>query len=246
MSATIDKIRKLLNLANNASAAPNEAETARILAERLMNAAGISEADVATHPEEDPLATFGTTTSNHDGSMPFVPRERSKMGWESVIALAVARVAGCWCHGTHDGGYKWVGTAAQREAAIELHAWVVRQVELLTEGARKIAKSHPAGARAYLGAYRRGLASAIASQAMRLVQSRAASAAPNDPALVRRSAVARALDDYRREHGFKSEHGTSSYKTRAGAAYRAGVNDGASVRMRNDVGGSTVKRLGSG
>lgn len=161
--------------------------------------------------------------------------------------MAVARVVGCLVHYSWTDDERraltWVGTQAQRDSAIELHAWLISQVDRLTEGARKIAKQHPAGVRAYLGAYRRGLASSIASQAMTLSATR--SKAPADTqALERRTAIQRAIETYEKEHKLRSQGGT--YRTRAHGAYTAGVNDGRSVRLQHDVGGSTVKRLGSG
>lgn len=233
MSATVDKIRKLLNLASNASANENEADTARRLAERMMAAAGLSEADVAANPDEDPLATFGAT-----------PAPARSTGWEDFLAVAVARVIGCYVHRNTNGGLTWVGTADQREAAMELQTWLVDQVERLAEGARKIAKEHHAGARAYLGAYRRGLASAIAGQAMAIGKQKEQTATPDTKALARRSALQNAITAYEKEHKLRSRN--VSYKTRALGAYHAGVNDGRSVRLQHDVGGSATKRLGSG
>jgi hypothetical protein len=236
MSATIDKIRKLLNLAQNEGANENEADTARRLAERLMAAAGLSEADVGANPDEDPLATFGASP---------MPKASGRAGWEDFLAVAVQSITGCYVHQSKDGGLTWVGTMQQRETAIELHMWLVAQVNRLTDGARKIAAHHPAGSRAYLGAYRRGLASSIASQAMTLRKAQTSAApAPDTKALARRSALQQAVAKYEREHKLRAR--STSYKTRAGSAYHAGVNDGRSVRLQHDVGGSTTKRLGAG
>ncbi|HUS27593.1 MAG TPA: DUF2786 domain-containing protein [Kofleriaceae bacterium] len=242
MSATVDKIRKLLNLAQNASANENEADTARRLAERLMAAAGISEADIADSatPDADPLATFG---AQHVRS--------PEAGWHGILAVAVARVVGCYVHyswqyekGRRERALTWVGTQAQRESAIELHAWLISQVERLAKGAARIAKDHPAGSRAYLGAYRRGLASSIASQAMALGKNREATTQPDTNALARRSAIQNAIAAYEKQHDLRSTG--SSYRTRALGAFAAGVNDGRSVRLQHDMAGGSVKRLGAG
>ncbi|MGN6107075.1 MAG: DUF2786 domain-containing protein [Kofleriaceae bacterium] len=111
MATTIDKIRKLLNLAGNEGAAPNEADTARRLAESLMAAAGLSDADVVEQAE-DPLATFGVT-----------PHETPNSGWRGFLAMAVSRIVGCYVHWQTDvrgnTGLRWVGTAAQAIARYE-------------------------------------------------------------------------------------------------------------------------------
>ncbi len=254
MSARIDRIRKLLNLANNASASENEADVARGLAEQLMAASGITEEDVAGIEQVDPSSTVAAEPGDmHDT-------------FGNVVAAAVARIVGCFCYTTkidahrqrcrgcdqvagphdhfHEGGrvIMWVGTTDQRDTAIELHAWVCRQIDRLSIAARRTAKSSTSP-RLWLNSYRLGLASAIAEQARSMVEYRAKYQPSTGSALVIQSNVMRKIDEHKRTLSLRK---SSKASARSGEGFAAGKNDGKSIGLRRSVASSGQKRLGSG
>lgn len=241
----IDRIRKLLALAKDGSAAQNEADIARSMAERLMAAAGISEGDLEPD-DDDAIETFGASSAEGDGAAVRGQGHGRAVGWIGVLAVAVARVVGCYVHRDEHNVRIWVGTKAQRETAIALHTWAIDQVERLARGAKKIAKQS-GNARAYMGAYRRGLASAIAAQARALVAHRN-NAKPTGPALVRVSELENRIKAYCKTHGvrYSPDGRRGSYRPSIGGAFTAGLNDGRSVRLQHDVIGSSALRLTSG
>lgn len=160
MSATLDRIRKLLSLASNAAAAPNEADMARALADNLMKASGLTEADIGdsgVNPVSTVAREYGMKQTGR---------------WVGVLAVATSRVVGCSVYrDACTGKVVWVGTADMREAAKEMHAWLVRQVTRLGESARKSAPQGP-GRRAWLNAYRQGVATAVAEKVREAVAAR--------------------------------------------------------------------------
>lgn len=230
MSA-IDRIRKLLNLANNASASENEAEVARQLAESMMEAAGISEADLDEDGGLDPLTTVRPESS---GRVP-------DAAWYGTAATAVARVVGCRVYRniTRKGAeLVWIGTDAQRETAMELYKWVVSQIDRLARGVKHIAKGTHRP-RAYMNAYRLGVANAIAQQARALRTDH--EKVMTSTALVRQDKLKDAIEGHLPIGLRKTK---ASYSSQAGLA--AGLNDGRTVRLQKDLGGARQKRLGSG
>ena len=235
MSATLDRIKKLLNLANCDGAAPNEADVARSLAERLMAAAGLTERDVASFSEEDILSSFGSTVEPIG--------RKSVVRWMGIVAMAVSRITGAFCHWDSSPMGKtliWVGTSAQRETAIELFDWVCKQIERLSNQARKSAVIS-GSPKSWLNSYRLGVASSIATQAVTMVQThKAAAGRPDEKAMVLSSKLSDALSSYKKT---KHLRGTGKSAVSNGSAYAAGQNDGNSVRLRNDLGGNGVKRL---
>lgn len=236
---TIDRIRKLLNLADCDGASENEADTAKKIAERLMAAAGLTTADIAEQNEVDPVSTFRAEFHATGG--------RTAVSWVGIVAMAVSRITGCFCHWHTDvhghKGLNWVGTNAQREAAIELFPWVVGQVNRLSKGAAKSAKGSGVNAKAWLNAYRVGVANSLGTQARELVAARTQTAATATPeGLVRVSALDNALKAYRASANLSAK----KVPPVNGAAYAAGQSDGNSVRLRHDIGGSGALRLGTG
>ena len=249
--ATIDRIRKLLALVECDGAAPNESEVARRLAEQLMAAAGLHESDVLTSTSDKAASVREQTSRRYD-----------RHG--SIIAAAVARIVGCSvysaarpahrerCPGCADftdehehifeaGTYLvWVGSDDQRVAAIELHGWVCRQIERLSEVARATAREQHKP-RQWLTSYRIGVASAISEQARQIVQFRPV-VQPVGQALVARDSVAHAIA--------RHMAGLNLSKSRAsrvrGDAYAIGRNDGSSVSLRRPMATSGQKKLGAG
>ncbi len=252
MSRLVEKIRKLLNLANNAGAAENEADVARQLAEQMMSAAGLTEADLL-ESKVDLAATVREQTSDS-----FARTDQ----WNGIVAMAVARIVGCASYtskrparrekcngcdrvaGDHDHFFEegwcivWVGSDPQRVAAQELYGWVIRQIDTLANGARATARGQ-ARPRVWMRSYKMGVADAIARTARDIAATH--NAAPlSTEALIVRDAVKRAIDSHMGALRLRT------VRRRADAsAFAAGRNDGASVRMRNSVTGGH-KRLGSG
>lgn len=233
MSATLDRVRKLLALADNEAASPNEADNARRLAERLMAAAGLTESDIRNGTDEDPAATVGVTSVR-----------APEAAWYGVLAVAVARVTGCavWRDvGPWGQVRRWAGTEDQRAAAVELHAWLIRQVNRLADGAKRspeyLATRHR---RAWLTDYRQGVATAVARLAMQMVESRPKST--DSAALARVDAVQAAIDKLKPETLRKARN----VYTRASAAYAMGQAAGSSIALRRSVGVGKSRMLGAG
>ncbi len=253
MSRIVEKIRKLLNLASNEAASPNEADVARQLAEQLMAASGITADDVLDAATVDPSTTVRSEPS---------PEFES---YGNIVAAAVARIVGCYVYttkldahrqrcrgcdavqGVHDhvvdGGRvcMWIGTDDQRDAAIELHAWVVRQIERLAEVARNRARETD-NPRRWLTSYRLGIASAIAEQAREMVAYRSTHAPVAGQALVVRENVTRAINRAKAELNLRRSRGT---RAKDSGGFASGKQDGASVGLRRSV-VSGQKRLGGG
>lgn len=232
MSATMDRIRKLLALAENEGAAENEADTARRLAERLMAASGLTEADILHGTEEDPAATVGFTVA-----------ESAASSWHGVMAMAVARVTGCtvvWWRLNGGRALRWCGTEDQRAAAVELQAFLVRQVERLATNARKSVPADVRSVRSYMHDYRSGVASAVAAQARRLVEAREAQPLEG-VALARLDAVQAAIDKLQKQ-------GQRTTRGRRGVAFYQGQAAGNSIALRRSVGSTAPKSrmLGAG
>jgi hypothetical protein len=249
VSRLVDKIRKLLTLADNDGANPNEADVARSMAERLMSAAGLTEDDIADGPRVNPASTVGESTT---------PAEDP---WMHIVATSVGRVTGCrvftsirparrepcaGCErvaGQHDHFYEaglsvvWVGSANQRAIAVELFTWVEAQVERLAAGARASAK----GNRGWLKSYRLGVASAIAGQARGMVEHRDRVALVGN-ALVMRDETNAAITLWMSRYTL----GKGRVVRASGSGFASGKHDGGSVGLRRSVGAASTKRLGSG
>jgi hypothetical protein len=237
---TYDRIKKLLGRARDTSS-PLEADIARELAERMMAAAGISEADVDITGDVDPLATFGFCEE---------PIGRS---WAMTIANAVAAVVGCYAHrmigsrnGKRTNSIRFVGTERQRDTARQLFTWVTEQIDRCATQAKRSAHTlAPNHVRQWLNSYREGMAHEIGNQATRLAETRKVSvvAAGVSTALARTSAIEMAVDKYKADHGIKRS--IRRFHVNDGA-YTAGKSDGRSVRLQRDVAGAGRLRLGSG
>jgi len=227
----IERIRKLLAMAESPTANENEADTARKLAESLMSAVGVTEADVREADAPDPVATV---RGERD------PKPQPAASWYGIAAAAVVRVVGCFEYRDQSNHRIWVGTDDQRETARELYAWVVRQIETLSRGAAKIVKGR-SDARSYLHAYRVGVASAIAKKAREMVEFREREAPPVGEALVLRDRLAEAIKKATPDGLVRTKPARVSL-----IGYAAGRADGESIGLRRDVAGTTVKRLGSG
>lgn len=232
---TIDRIRKLLALAKD-GANENEADNARRMADALMEAAGITDADLDEAGEVDPISTVGATS---------VPRK--SRSWEGVLALAVARVLGCFVASTPQLKRRvWYGTQAQREAAVALHAWLVEQVDdLAVRYIRRLTRAERSSAS---HAYRLGLASAVAAQARELVAAKPAPA--GEAGLVRRdqlhAAIGQTIPPSLRDCWNNGGTGRSPALPRGLGHMERGTVDGAAIQLRRSVGSGQAKRLGSG
>jgi hypothetical protein len=228
MSATIDRIRKLLALANNDAAAPNEAETAHRLAERLMAAAGLSEADIGASGEVDPVSTVRGERG-----------VKASQKWVGILAVATSRVVGCTVYRDKASGcLVWVGTDAMRETAKELHGWLVRQVTSLGTAARKRApEGH--GRRSWLNAYRQGVAVGVGEKVREAVAARPPSEL-SGVALERQDAVKAAI-----KRCLPKLQSAGRANPNADG-FAAGIVDGQSVEFRRSVGADRSRMLGAG
>ncbi len=229
MTAKLDRIRKLLAVADRDGANNNEADTARRLAERLMAAAGITDADIAAADDApDPIAGVACEAGDY-----------SPQVWAGIAAVAVERVVGCGCY--VDGGrIIWIGTVGQRETAIELHRWVCQQIERLADGARRRVAGRQ-DARRYLYAYRVGVAEEVAERAEALVAGRD-KAVRSTMALARRDRLAEAIKAAT-PPGLRERRGGGRLHA---DGMRAGRSDGASIALQRSVVAAGQRRLTSG
>lgn len=242
--STIDRVRKLLAVAECDGAGEHEADTARRLADQLMAAAGLTADDVAAASAKDPLDSIAPEMVDNGGKRPDKP--------VIITALAVARVVGCFCylddnvatdaHGKPLRSLMWIGTADQRERASAMHAWVCRQIERMASGVKRTVRGRR-DARQYLHAYRISLADAIARKATALAAAREASPElQTSTALAVRNRIEEAIDRAK-PPGLRNVSRRSRINA-AGAL--AGAIDGEGVQFQHGVGGSNAKRLGSG
>lgn len=239
MSATLDRIRKLMAVAACDGATTDEADTARAIAERLMSAAGISEADLADAGQAALDADVASVAAERGGS--------ADVRWEAIVCAAVARVVGCVYY-REGGGYGptgrlrrravWVGTASQRETARALVEHVTDQIERLAANVRRRLAGRR-DLRSYLHAYRMGVASAIAETA-RALRAAHVAAPTTSSALVHRDRVAAAIA------AITPPLGTSRRVAVRGDAYGAGRVDGSTIALQRSVPGAGVRRLGAG
>jgi hypothetical protein len=236
---TIARIKKLLALAKDRRGNENEAEAAQRMAEALMEAANLSEADVADG-EMDPIFTIGETEA-----------KASKATWVAWLAGSIAKLVGCHSQRRYRGRTLmrvWTGTAEQREMADALLNWLMKQINALTRSYyNRLPTTLPQRKRAANG-FRVGLAAAVARRIQDMTAER--KAAPGH-ALERqnrvREAIANKLDAESRLHFL----GAVTVK---GRAVRCDVNhaaigqaSAAAVQIHRAVPQAQgVKRLGSG
>jgi hypothetical protein len=227
MSKLVDRIRKLLALANDAGASDNEADVARDIAAKLMTAHGILESDI-TESIVDEVATVDRTMFT-DGNLE----------WSRYIGGAVARIVECKFYTTGNSGV-WVGSTRQRETAQEMYSILVMEVERRAKIAmlwRKAEGFTDAGV--YTKSFKLGMASAISDKSREMVESRAK---PSDStALERQDKLQKAIKD--KTPPLYKGKGVNAKNT---SGFSAGTAVGSTVELRRSVGGSSTKRLGSG
>jgi hypothetical protein len=232
MSKTIDRIRKLLALANNSGATESEADSARRMADALMEAAGVTESDIPDG-EADPAATVRAEN-----------RGRAPARWSRTLAHAVSLVLGCRVYTRKGYGgpptMVWVGTDTQREAGEAMHQWLEREVNALARRYRGVTDS--TRARSTMAAYRMGVAITVLDKAQLMVKAREAEAV--GAALVRRDAVKAAIARHLPPRLTKS----TQVNIRDEGAFHAGRAAGAAIELQRKVGaqGAGPLRLRSG
>lgn len=189
----IDRIRKLLNLADNAGAADGEADNARRIAATMMEAEGITEADIAGAVGDGPPPWETVVNEFVQGRRP----GQKLMSWQWTIYYAIGRLTGVYLYRSRSlevDSYgaltlNVIGTREARETFHELTAWAFRQIERLAVNAARIYN----GDRTKISSYRFGIAEAIAGQVLAMVKARPAPAA-GSPGLVVLDRVAQAIE----------------------------------------------------
>lgn len=156
-----DKIRKLLALASDPSAALNEAETAGRQAAKLMAAHDISLADLT---EAELKAQWDLTTIYAQGCRPGKKNAKEVPGWIGMIAWGVKIYTRTRCSGVA-GQVLFSGPRDDCELAKWLH-------ELLLAGCYKGSNGLPASE---ANAYRNGYANALQARLKKLAEQRDAS-----------------------------------------------------------------------
>lgn len=152
-----DKIRKLLALAADPSAAPQEAETAARQAARLM---AKHEIDLSDLEEEELRNQFDLIQGEAVGCRPGKSNAKEVPGWIGIIAWGIK----CYTRTRASSGRGVVYFRGPRED-VELAQWLQG---VLVEGAYKSSKGQPNP-----GSYRNGYASAIQKRLKDMVLQRA-------------------------------------------------------------------------
>lgn len=217
MSSTLDRIKKLLAVANNDAASENEAETARRLAERLMEAVGISEEEIrnSTLRGEDPAATVRREQG-----------DRKTSSWKGIVAVAVSRMVNCYVYvDSYTKRLQWVGTDSQRESAKELYSWIVKQIDRMTKSAVK------GRGKSWAQSYRQGVSNAIAKQARELVAERLKNHPQTSEALVVQDRIQQAI-----RACLPKLNKSKTSSAADGEAFSIGMMDGKTVKLRREMG----------
>ena len=202
-----DKIRKLLALAADPSAAPQEAETAARQAARLMAKHDI---DLADLEEEAMKAQFDLIQGEAVGCRPGKRDPSEVPPWIGIIAWGIK----CYTRTRCVTGRGVVYFRGPRED-VELAQWLQG---ILVEGAYKSSKGQPNP-----NAYRNGYASAIQGRLKAMVREReqVESSEPNQFALVKvQDARQRAMDE---AYGPEGSGKRGAHKQTA-EGYQAGQN----------------------
>ena len=189
----IDKLKKLLALAADPGAAPNEAETARRQAESLMAKYRIEEAEVMLTAGSSKLS-FNLTTIRVS-TTPHYPNHTPKSApdWAQFIIVGVGvftevRVAVTTSH-LHGARFKLMGTVEDVAMAEWLFVTLVQQ-------AYKASRTAVAGlGAAEAKAWRRGYAMAIQARLKALAQGAQKQAATSTALVVVDTAKKKALDE---------------------------------------------------
>ena len=224
MSKTLDRIRKLLALANDSGASTNEAEVAGNLAAKLMEAAGLSESDV-TDSVVDEVASV---------RMEAIP-QTGKITWARYVGAAVSRISGCRFY-TSGNDFCFVGSDRQRDLAKELYSWLHREIESRGKvaGMWRRGEGHD-DSNSYVRAFKLGMATAVAEKARDMVTT--APVTTDSIALERKDKLKVAADRLvpklhkAKQSGFTNQSGFAS-----------GQVMGQSIELRKSMSGG-VKRL---
>lgn len=158
---TQDKIRKLLALAADPSAAPNEAETAARQAAKLMAKHDISLADL---DEAELKAQWDMTSVYAQGCRPGKKNAKEVPGWIGIIAWGVKLYTRTRCF-TQYGQVKFSGPREDVELAKWLH-------ELLLHACYKASNGLPLGE---ANAFRNGFAGVVQARLKAMADARDAS-----------------------------------------------------------------------
>lgn len=202
-----DKIRKLLALAADPSAAPQEAETAARQAAALMAKHDI---DLADLEEAELRQQFDLTTGEACGHRPGKRNAKEVPPWIGIIAWGIK----CYTRTRVARGAGVVYFRGPRED-VELAQWLQG---ILVEAAYKGSQGQPDP-----NAFRNGFASAIQGRLKKMVKEReqVESSEPNQFALVKvQDARQRAMDE---AYGPEARGRSSGVKSSA-AGYSAGLS----------------------
>ena len=202
------KIRKLLALAADPGAAPNEAETAGRQAAKLMAAHDISLADLS---EAELKAQWDLTTITAQGCRPGKKNAKEVPGWIGIIAWGVK----IYTRTRATAGFGQVKFSGPRDD-VELAKWLH---ELLLAGCYKGSNGLGQGE---ANAYRNGYAAALQQRLKKLAEQRDQSddedAATSHALVVVQDARQRAMD----EAFGQDSAGRRNHVKQSNAGYEAG------------------------
>jgi hypothetical protein len=222
MSKVIDKVKKLLRLAEDRGATESEAESARRMAKGIMDAAQLTEADL-----RDDISAVRTVVA---GKTQWRPDKLV-----SLLCPIVSRVLSCWAYIDEQGTVVWVGTDTQREAADELLIWLYTEINELME--RSGLKNEMR-----VRDFQFGIIDVLSRSADRVHDSRRAAARADGPGLVLQDTLRKAIMD---ATPLDARH-ERQYSVSVGPDFWAGRAVGGSIQLQRQAGAPDNRSLGSG
>ena len=221
MDKIIDRIKKLLALANDQAASENEATVALAKARQLMLDHSVS-ADVLNAEQTERVVTWGAWRGGMDDN------------WQVYCGIAACRLYGCKLVTDKQGGYRFVGTPEKMDIAELTYRYLVGEIEKRYKLALKVLSDTKATDKRIRADLRRSFKNAAAGVLCdRVNQILAAQATPsNSRALVivdQDEAAAQALLDSaktKKKTVTLTSHGIGTY---------AGREAGKSIKLQEEV-----------
>lgn len=231
------RIQKLLAIAQDDRANPNEAASAAGMAERIMRKYQIEHADVlaASLKAGDDLTTEDVVASAKTNGTAVV----NVPPWVQFLATAIARLNDCEARSAHigrDKGIRFFGYSGDTLVSKWMLQYLVGTVNRLCDEFKKTTHYQIEG-RTAVNSYRKGVTMGILSSLNKLIAQKQADAQPvatgTSLVVVKKQAIA--------EKYGKFEYGTSKVTSSDRGAFSRGREDGKKVDVsRKAVGGASA------
>lgn len=131
----IERVRKLLALADNQGATPAESATAAKMAAKLMSEYQLSDSDVRISVNE--MGTTSVDIKKGDvATAMWACSSREGSGWRGTLAMATAKAMNCQCLRLHEG-IQFIGAFQDAAVAVEVLSFLVKRGD---QAAKQFAK----------------------------------------------------------------------------------------------------------